>query len=79
LNICSRVLGEEHPDTLAIMHNLAFTWKDLERWEDAMQLLQDCVRRRENVLGVDHPETMSSVSALSDWELDFGETSREVL
>ncbi|KAF6806455.1 Kinesin light chain 5 [Colletotrichum sojae] len=73
-----RVLGEEHPDTLTSMHNLAFTWKDLEQWEDAMQLLQDCVRRIENVLGVDHPETKSSVSALSDWELDFGETSREV-
>ncbi|KAF6843413.1 Kinesin light chain 5 [Colletotrichum musicola] len=73
-----RVLGEEHPDTLTSMHNLAFTWKDLEQWEDAMQLLQDCVRRRENVLGVDHPETKSSASALSDWELDFGETSREV-
>ncbi|KAF6804524.1 Kinesin light chain 5 [Colletotrichum sojae] len=72
------VLGEEHPDTLTSMHNLAFTWKDLEQWEDAMQLLQDCVRRRENVLGVDHPETKSSASALSDWELDFGETSREV-
>ncbi|CAI0655790.1 unnamed protein product, partial [Colletotrichum noveboracense] len=78
LSICSTVLGEDHPDTLTSMHNLAFTWKDLEYWEDAMQLLQDCVRRRENVLGVDHPETKSSASALSDWELDFGETSREV-
>ncbi|CAI0654350.1 unnamed protein product [Colletotrichum noveboracense] len=72
-----RVLGEEHPETLRSMHNLALTWKDLEQWEDAMQLLQDCVRRRENVLGVNHPETMSSASALSDWELDFRETSRE--
>ncbi|KAF5507555.1 Kinesin light chain [Colletotrichum aenigma] len=72
-----RVLGEEHPDTLTSMHNLAFTWKDQERWEDAVQLLQNCVRWRENVLGVDHPDTISSASALSDWELDFRETSHK--
>ncbi|KAF6802852.1 TPR domain protein [Colletotrichum musicola] len=56
------------------MHNLAFTWKDQERWEDATQLLQDCVHWRENVLGVDHPDTMSSASALSDWELEVLKT-----
>ncbi|KAK2734188.1 Kinesin light chain 5, partial [Colletotrichum kahawae] len=72
-----RVLREEHPSTLTSMHNLSFTWKDQERWEDAVQLLRNCVRRRENVLGVDHPDTMSSASALSDWELDFGETSHK--
>ncbi|KAF6822492.1 Kinesin light chain 5 [Colletotrichum plurivorum] len=73
-----RVLGEEHPDTLTSMHNLAFTWKDQERWEDAIQLLQNCFRLRGNVLGVDHPETLSSASALSDWELEFRETSYEL-
>ncbi|KAJ0268771.1 hypothetical protein CBS470a_013803 [Colletotrichum nupharicola] len=73
-----RVLGEEHPDTLTSMHNLAFTWKDQERWKDAIKLSKNCVRLRGNVLGVDHPDTISSASALSDWELDFGETSRKV-
>ncbi|KAJ0359932.1 hypothetical protein COL26b_014232 [Colletotrichum chrysophilum] len=72
------VLGEEHPDTLTSMHNLAFTWKDQERWKDAIELSKSCVRLRGNVLGVDHPDTISSASALSDWELDFGETSRKV-
>ncbi|KAF6803649.1 kinesin light chain [Colletotrichum plurivorum] len=73
-----RVLGEEHPSTLTSMHNLAFTWKDQERWEDAIQLLQNCVRLSGNVLGVDHPDTLSSASALSDWELEFRETSYEL-
>ncbi|KAF6815617.1 TPR domain protein [Colletotrichum plurivorum] len=68
-----RVLGEEHPDTLMSMHNLAFTWKDQEQWEDATQLLQDCVRRREMVLGMDHPDTLSSASALSDWKPESSE------
>ncbi|KAK2755649.1 kinesin light chain [Colletotrichum kahawae] len=77
LGICSRVLGEEHPDTLTSMANLAFTWKYQERWGDAIQLLQTCVRLRGNVIGVDHPDTTSSASALSDWELEFRETSHE--
>ncbi|KAI8272666.1 hypothetical protein K4K60_012078 [Colletotrichum sp. SAR11_57] len=46
-----RVLGEEHPDTLMSMYNLADTWKSQNHWKDAIQLLQDCVRLRGNVLG----------------------------
>ncbi|OHW96412.1 TPR domain protein [Colletotrichum incanum] len=72
-----RLLGEEHPDTLTSMHNLAFTWKDLKQWEDATQLLQDCARRRESVLGVDHPDTVSSAEALSCWKVEFGGTGHE--
>ncbi|KAF4474093.1 Kinesin light chain [Colletotrichum fructicola Nara gc5] len=73
-----RVLGEEHPDTLMSMYNLADTWKSQNHWKDAIQLLQDCVRLRGNVLGMDHPHTISSASALSDWELQFGESSHEI-
>ncbi|TLS21724.1 uncharacterized protein PpBr36_09141 [Pyricularia pennisetigena] len=65
------VLGEEHYDTLASMHNLAFIWKDQKRWDDATQLLQDCARRREKVLGINHPDAVASASALLKWKLDF--------
>jgi hypothetical protein len=42
LNICSRVLGEEHPDTLTSMNNLAFTWKSYGRDHDALRLMKEC-------------------------------------
>jgi hypothetical protein len=32
----NRVLGDEHPDTLTSMNNLAFTMKEQERREDAI-------------------------------------------
>ncbi|KAF6836806.1 TPR domain protein [Colletotrichum plurivorum] len=73
-----RVLGEEHPDTLTSMNNLAFSWKDQGRWEDATQLLQGCVRRREIVLGMNHPATLSSASALSDWMSELSKNGRKI-
>ncbi|KAF6782829.1 TPR domain protein [Colletotrichum musicola] len=73
-----RVLGEEHPSTLTSMYNLANTWKSQNRWKDAIQLLQDCVRLRGNVLGMDHPHTILAVSALSGWKREFGGTSHEL-
>jgi hypothetical protein len=55
LEICSRVLGEEHPDTLTSMNNLAITWKQQSRDEEAIKLMSKCVQLRTRVLGADHP------------------------
>ncbi|OLN81555.1 Kinesin light chain 1 [Colletotrichum chlorophyti] len=77
IEINKRVLGEEHPDTLMSMHNLACTWKAQARWEDAIGLLQGCLRHREDVLGMAHPDTMSSASALASWKLEFEATGNE--
>jgi hypothetical protein len=32
-------LGVDHPDTLTSMNNLAFTWKGIGRYEDALRLI----------------------------------------
>ncbi|WDK13208.1 Kinesin light chain 1 [Colletotrichum graminicola] len=53
------------------MANLARTWACQKRWNDAIYMMQDCVRRRERYLGFDHPDTIDSASALSDWEAEF--------
>lgn len=37
-----RVLGEEHPDTLINMANLAHMWKSQSRNEEAMLLMEKC-------------------------------------
>ena len=63
-----RVLGTEHPNTLASMNNLAYTWKSLHRDKEATALMKECVQLSERILGLDHPSTLSSRSALIRWE-----------
>ncbi|KAH6883938.1 hypothetical protein B0T10DRAFT_463299 [Thelonectria olida] len=60
-----RVLGEEHPDTLSRMANLAFIWKGQGRSGDALTLMQRCVIARGRVLGSNHPDTVSSSTTLA--------------
>jgi hypothetical protein len=62
-----RVLGEEHPDTLNSMNNLAFIWKDIGRHGDAIGLIQTCFDLRQQVLGLGHPYTVSTLSTLEAW------------
>ena len=38
-----RLLGEEHPDTLTSMANLAFTWESQSRLDEALALMRRCV------------------------------------
>jgi hypothetical protein len=38
LEICSKVLGAEHPDTLTSMANLASTYRNQGRWKEAEEL-----------------------------------------
>jgi hypothetical protein len=64
-----RVLGEEHPDTLTSMNNLAFTFKGQGRDDDAVRLMNECVGLRTQVLGSDHPYTLSSKGTVDSWKL----------
>jgi hypothetical protein len=63
-----RMLGQEHPDTLTSMANLAFTWKSLGRDHDALELMRECLLLLKQKLGVDHPDTIFSLEALNEWE-----------
>jgi Tetratricopeptide repeat len=63
-----RVLGPEHPDTLTSMNNLAFTWKEMERDTEAIRLMKDCVQLLKRILGINHPNTVSSSATLTGWE-----------
>jgi hypothetical protein len=61
----------DHPSTLASMANLAYTWKSMGRIRDAIDLMRTCIRFQEVRLGVDHPNTQSSVLALDSWEKEL--------
>jgi Tetratricopeptide repeat len=52
-----RVLGEDHPDTLASADNLAFSLQGV-RGQAARELGEDTLARRRRILGDEHPETM---------------------
>jgi hypothetical protein len=59
-----RVLSAEHPDMLTSMANLTFTLKEQGRGAEAFDLMKNCVQLRSKVLGVGHPDTMSSSASL---------------
>jgi hypothetical protein len=50
------------------MANLAFTWKSQERDVEALELMKACLLLRKQKLGADHPDTVFSLEALSEWE-----------
>jgi hypothetical protein len=60
-----RVLGEEHPDTLTNMHNLARLYDGLDRPREAERIYLETIRSRRRVLGDLHPTTILSVSRLA--------------
>ena len=60
-----RVLGEDHPDTLASASNLAVDLRDLGEDQAARELDEDTLARRRRVLGEDHPDTLTSASNLA--------------
>ena len=63
----NRVLGEEQPSTLRSMNNLAFPRKSQGRLSDALELMQNCLHLRQQVLGSDNPDIVSTRSILNNW------------
>jgi tetratricopeptide (TPR) repeat protein len=69
----SRVVGEEHPDTLSAMANLAATYRDQGRWKEAEELQVKVVEARRRVLGEEHPDTISAMANLAYTKRDLGQ------
>ena len=60
-----RVLGHEHPDTLATMGNLALTYMHQGRWKEAEELEVQVMEMSLRVLGREHPDTLTSMANLA--------------
>ena len=67
------VLSAEHPNTVASMYNLARTWKSQSRNEEAISLMKDCFKLRNQILGPEHPDTKISFKVLYKWESEGDE------
>ena len=59
------VLGEEHPDTLTSMANLATAYLNQERWKEAEELELPVMEVRQRVLGEEHPSTLTIMANLA--------------
>ena len=62
---CERILGPDHPDTLASRNNLAAAYQAAGRLEQAIALYERTLADRERVLGPDHPDTLTSRNNLA--------------
>ncbi|KAK4170640.1 hypothetical protein QBC36DRAFT_150906, partial [Triangularia setosa] len=58
-------LGDDHPDTLKSMANLASTYRNQGRWEEAEKLEVQVMETRKTKLGVNHPDTLTSMGNLA--------------
>ena len=66
-------LGDDHADTLAVAHYLAWALRDMGRYAEARELDEDTLARYRRVLGDDHLSTLSSATALAVDLGDLGE------
>ena len=60
-----RVLGPDHPDTLASRNNLALGYQAVGRHGEAITLHEATLTAMERVLGPDHPDTLNSRNNLA--------------
>jgi hypothetical protein len=85
-----RVLGDEHPDTLTIMNDLASTYWNQGRWRETEELQVQVIQARKRVLGDTHSDTLMIINDLATtyrnqgrWgkaeELDVEEARKRVL
>jgi tetratricopeptide (TPR) repeat protein len=65
-------LGDDHPDTLTSVQQLAFCLGLLGHYEQASRLIEDTLTRSRQALGDDHPTTRSSAHTLAECLLALG-------
>ncbi|KAJ0108861.1 hypothetical protein J7T55_011355 [Diaporthe amygdali] len=65
VNIRQEVLGEEDPDTLISMSNLAVTYRNQGRWEESEKLEVKVMEMCKQKLGPTHPDTLTSMANLA--------------
>ncbi|KDN68039.1 hypothetical protein CSUB01_08283 [Colletotrichum sublineola] len=67
-----RVLGEEHPSTLASIRNLASTFRNQGHWDIAEAMYERVLQGYEKILGPDHKSTLETVNDLGNLYVDQG-------
>ncbi len=72
LKICRLHFGDDHPDTLSSMNNLATAYMSRGRHDEAEPLYLGTLEARKRVLGDGHPDTLSSANNLANLYFNQG-------
>jgi tetratricopeptide (TPR) repeat protein len=73
-----RLLGEDHPDTLASRNNLAYAYQTAGDLGRAIPLHEQNLTDRRRVLGEDHPDTLASRNNLASAYQTAGDLGRAI-
>ena len=65
VEVIEDVLGTDHPDTLMVRNNLAFAYRSVGRFDEAIELFEWVLADRVRVLGPDHPDTLATRNNLA--------------
>ena len=65
LRINKMVLGEEHPDYITSLNNLAYAYSYLGKYDDAESLYKEALNIGEKIFGEEHPYYASSLHNLA--------------
>ncbi|WP_258037295.1 MULTISPECIES: tetratricopeptide repeat protein [unclassified Streptomyces] len=76
--ISERLLGADHPDTLTTRSNLASSYSDAGRTQEAIELQEWVLADEERLLGADHPDTLTTRSNLASSYSDAGRTQEAI-
>jgi hypothetical protein len=73
-----RALGEEHSDTLSARGNLAASYWQAGRTDEAVALLEQVVADRVRLLGEEHPDTLTARANLAASYWQAGRTDEAI-
>ena len=68
-----REYGEEHPDTLTPLNNIAYTYGELGDHKKALELYEKVYKLSCKIFGEEHPDTLTSLNNLSMTYGDLGD------
>ena len=68
-----QILGDDHPDTLHSMNNLANLYHSMGQNDKALHLYEMCLAKRKQILGNDHPDTLHSMNNLANFYHSMGQ------
>ncbi len=65
VDLRAQTLGEDDPETMRSLNNLAVLYMNLGRFGEAEPIYVECLDRRTRVLGAEHPDTLTSMNNLA--------------
>ena len=60
-----KILGDEHPNTITAIANLAITLGDQGKLEEAAAMEREVLEKRRKILGDEHPDTITAMANLA--------------